>query len=231
MLPPGGADSVKGNRLLAGLQAADRALLAPAFRIERLSPNHLLSSRIDPVTDIWFPHSGVIALSITDNQGRTVQTGVVGREGCVGLENMFLHTPLMADASVQIAGEMSVISAPSLRSAIRVRPSIQIALALFLFALSAQSLQTTACNRLHTLEERGCRWLLMMRDRTDEDDLPLPQESLAAMLGSGRPRINVLLAALEQHGLIQRYRGRIRLLNRSGLEGRACECDRQLSHR
>jgi CRP-like cAMP-binding protein len=231
MLPLRAIHTARVNQLLAGLQADDRALLVSTARIERPSPHYLIGSRSDPATEVWFPHTGLIALSVTDDEGRTVQTGVVGPEGCVGLEIMFPNTPAMADAWVQIGGEMSVVSAAQLRSALEARPAIQAALARLLYDLSAQSLQTVACNRLHSLEARCCRWLLMIRDRTGDDDLPLTQESLATMLGSGRPRINALLAALEQDGLVQRYRGRIRLLNPTGLERRACECYRLLSRR
>ncbi|MEA2738026.1 MAG: hypothetical protein QOH05_1333 [Acetobacteraceae bacterium] len=231
MLPPHGRPIAKVNALLAGLEAEDRALLAAMIRVEHPPLNHILSSRAEPVTEIWFPHDGVVALSVTDNEGRTVQVGVIGAEGCVGLENIFQHTPAMADAWVQIAGAMSVIAASQLRPALEARPAIQAALTRFLYELSTQSLQTVACNRLHSLKARCCRWLLMMQDRTEGDELPLTQENLATMLGSGRPRINVLLGALEQDGLVRRYRGRIRLLTRAGIEGRACECYRQLSHK
>jgi CRP-like cAMP-binding protein len=229
--PPRSGHSARANHLLRGLHAEDRALLAQSVRIEHPPQNHVLSSHADPSTEVWFPNIGVIALSVTDIQGRTVQTGIVGPEGCVGLESMFHRAPPISDAWVQIAGEMSVISAAPLRSALEARPSIRNALARFLLELSAQALQTIACNRLHTLEVRCCRWLLMMRDRMEDDDLPLTQESVAAMLGSGRPRINALLAALEHDGLVRRYRGRIRLLTRTGLERRACECYRRLLHR
>ena len=188
----------------------------------------MLSSRAEPATEIWFPLAGVIALTITDNEGRSVQTGLVGPEGCVGLETLFSGTPALADAEVQVSGDMSVIPAAHLRSALEARPALQAAFSRFLYGLSAQSLQTVACNRLHNLESRCCRWLLMVQDRTRDDDLPLTQESLATMLGSGRPRINGLLATLEQNGLVRRYRGRIRLLSRPGLERRACECYRLL---
>jgi CRP-like cAMP-binding protein len=123
---------------------------------------------------------------------------------------------------------MSVIPSVALRTAWEARPCIRAALARVLVTLSAQSLQTVACNRLHSLEARCCRWLLMMRDRTGSNELPLTQEGLAVMLGSGRPRINGLLATLEQDGLVRRQRGRIRLVSRAGLERRACECYRLL---
>ena len=95
-----------------------------------------------------------------------------------------------------------MIHAAQVRSVLKTRPLVHAALSDFLYHLSAQALQTVACNRLHSLEARCCRWLLMMQDRTGSDDLPLTQESLATMLGSGRPRINVLLAILELSGLI-----------------------------
>jgi CRP-like cAMP-binding protein len=121
MLPPRARQTIRGNRLLAELRADDRAALESAVRIEHPPPGHVLSTRTDPATEVWFPNVGVIALSVTDNEGRTVQSGVVGPEGCVGLEHMFAHVPAMADAWVQIAGEMSVIQAAALRSALQAR--------------------------------------------------------------------------------------------------------------
>jgi CRP-like cAMP-binding protein len=229
MSPARAKPTARDNHLLASLQAKDGALLRRFVRVEQPPPNYVISSRTNPASDIWFPHVGVIALSVTDNEGRTVQAGLVGPEGCVGLENIFQLASPLGDAHVQIAGEMSVIAATRLRLILDERPWIHHLLARFLFELSAQSLQTVACNRLHSLEARCCRWLLMMRDRTDDDDLPLTQESLATMLGGGRPRINALLAALEQDGLVRRYRGRVRLLTRAGLEARSCECYRRPS--
>ena len=190
----------------------------------------VLSSRSDPADEVWFPVTGVIALLVADDDGRQVQTGVVGPEGCVGLEMLFPETPALGEAMIQVAGEMSVIPAGLLRLAAEARPAIQTALSRFLYELSAQSLQTVACNRLHSLDARCCRWLLMLQDRTGDSDLPLTQECLATMLGSGRPRINSLLALLEQGGLVQRFRGRVRLVDRAGLKRRACECYRLIPY-
>src|SRR5471032_853910 len=160
---PSGA---RANLLLAGLLAEDAGYLVSAIGSERPSQGRVLSSRAEPATKIWFPVTGVIALSIADDEGRTVQTGMVGPEGCVGLETLFSGTPAMADAKVQISGEMAVISPDHLRAALESRPAIQAAFSRFLYELSAESLQTVACNRLHSLESRCCRWLLMVRDRT-----------------------------------------------------------------
>ena len=215
---------VTDNWLLASLPVEHRSFLAAALKTERPAQGSVLIRRTEPGTEVWFPATGVVALSATDNEGRTVQTGIIGPEGCAGLESLFAGTLALADAIVQVPGEMSVISASHLRAAFDLRPAIQTVLFRFLCELTAQSLQTVACNRLHPLDARCCRWLLMMRDRTGDDDLPLTQENLATILGSGRPRINSLLQVLEQHGLLRRYRRRIRLLSRPALEHRACEC-------
>lgn len=231
MLLPHEPHAARANSLLASLPVENAAYLASATRLERPVQGQVLSSRSEPVHEVWFPLTGVIALSATDNESRSVQSGLVGPEGCVGLETLFRRMPALADAAVQVAGDMAVIPAAHLRSGLESRPAIQVALSRFLFELTSQALQTVACNRLHSLDSRCCRWLLMLQDRTSDDDLPLTQESLATMLGSGRPRINGLLASFEQDGLVQRYRGRIRLLTREGLKRRACECYRLIQYK
>jgi CRP-like cAMP-binding protein len=218
------------NWVLASLPPQDAAYLASISRFERPPQGRALTNRSVPGSDVWFPHNGVIALIATDATGRSVQTGLIGREGCAGLEALFGWIPALPDAVVQIEGAMSVTAANQLQTALLERPSIQAALLRFLFDLSAQSLQTIACNRLHSLQSRCCRWLLTIRDRVDSDDLPLTQESLATVIGSGRPRINALLSVLEKEGLVLRRRGHVRLLTRSGLEAHSCECYRAAPH-
>jgi CRP-like cAMP-binding protein len=99
-------------------------------------------------------------------------------------------------------------------------------LSAFLHGLSVQSFQTIACNRLHNLLSRCCRWLLTMQDKAKSNDIPLTQEGLATLLGGGRPRVNRLLAVLEKDGVLRRHRGRIHLLRRADLERHSCECYR-----
>jgi CRP-like cAMP-binding protein len=215
-----------GNRLLGSLGREDRAYLTSVSRIEHAPQGHVLTSRSEPGTEIWFPHTGVIALTTTDVSGRSVQTGVVGPEGCVGLDTLYGPGPSLPDATIQIEGAMSVIPATHFRTAVDTRPRVHSALSKFLHGLAAQSLQTIACNRLHPLQARCCRWLLTMQDAIDDDILPLTQESLATLLGSGRPRVNLMLGKLEREGMIRRQRGRLQLLTRTGLERCACECYR-----
>jgi CRP-like cAMP-binding protein len=218
------------NRILASLPPEDDAYLASISRPSRPPQGQVLVNRSTPAGEVWFPHGGVIALTATDTDGRSVQTGLVGKEGCVGLEPLFDSMATLPDAVVQIEGAMSVMTISDLRAALSNRPSLQAALLRFLFGLSAQSLQTIACNRLHSLVSRCCRWLLTIQDLTETDDLPMTQENLATLLGSGRPRINAILAGLENKGLLRRRRGHIRLLDRSGLETGSCECYAAVRH-
>lgn len=226
MLLPNGDDVVCCNRWLAALLPEDRAALLACSRVEHAARGQVLSGRGHPSAGVWFPHGGVIALTLAEDGRRSVQAGLVGAEGCAGLERVFPHMPAMAEAVVQIPGAMTVVPAAALRAAAEARPHVQAVFARFLFALSAECLRTVACNRLHSLDARCCRWLLMLHDRTGEADLPLTQEALATMLGSGRPRINALLARMEQDGLLRRLRACIRLHSRRGLERRSCECYR-----
>lgn len=212
------------NRLLASLSAEDGSYIASLTRTQHLPQGRILSSASAAATDLWFPHSGAIALITTDASGRSVQTGLIGREGCVGLQALFGEKPPMPEAVVQIHGAMSAISANHLLTFLDARPHLRIALSRFLYGLSTQALQTIACNRLHSLLSRCCRWLLLMQDEAENNDLMVTQEMLATSLGSGRPRVNLLLASLERDGILRRHRGRIHLLNRYGLERHSCEC-------
>lgn len=222
--------SSRANHLIASLCPEDALRLTSLGRIAHPLQGAMLNSRAGSIDDVWFPINGVVALALTDNEGRHVQVGVVGPEGCVGVGALFPPIAALADKIVQVSGEMLAIPAGTLKAAAEAHPAIHVALTRFLYELSAQSLQTVACNRLHSLDSRCCRWLLMLQDRTGRFELPLTQESLATMLGSGRPRINGLLASLEKDGLLQRYRGRVRLLSRQGLKQRACECYRLLPY-
>jgi CRP-like cAMP-binding protein len=219
------------NRLLGILSAEDSAHLASFSHIEHPPQGRVLSGSSDPGTDIWFPHAGAVALITTDAAGRSVQTGMVGREGCLGLESVFGTRRTAPEAVVQIAGPMSVIPATHLRTVLASRPRVQVAISKFLCGLSAQSFQTIACNRLHSLRMRCCRWLLTLQDKAMSEYLPVTQENLAILLGGGRPRVNLLLAELEQEGILRRHRGRLQILSREGLERQSCECYRLIRDR
>ena len=211
--------TVGGNKLLAGLSVEDAEFLDGVSRTEHVSAGRILNGR-----EVWFPHSGLIALTITDIAGRSVQAGLIGSEGCLGLEAAFDVPDPAADAVVQIGGTMLIAPAKALRESWSARPSVRAALSGWLACFAAQASRMIACNRVHDLSARACRWLLTMRERAGRDDLPVTQESLAQLLGGGRPRINRLLSSLEAENLIVLRRGHIRLTNLAELEVKACEC-------
>lgn len=220
------SQSVKGNKLIESLPPDDAARLGSIARLVHPGRGSVLSSRSEPATELWFPHGGLIALTTADASGRSVQTGVVGSEGCAGLGALFPRSAPLPDAIVQIEAPMLVVHAAQLRPMLAERPAVQTAMAYFLYNLAIQSLQNIACNRLHGLRARCCRWLLTIGDRSSSNDLPLTQETFATLLGSGRPRVNGVLAALENQGLVRRRRGGIRLIDRPALEAESCACYR-----
>jgi CRP-like cAMP-binding protein len=157
--------------------------------------------------------------------GTTVETGTVGNEGVVGLP-LFLHADQSTDRALcQVAGRAKRIRGDVIRAE-RQRPDsplIQLVLR-YTSVLIAMTAQTAACNRMHTVEERLSRWLLMMIDRAGSLELRLTQEFLAQMLGVRRPTVNMAGATLQKAGVIQYARGRITIVDRVGLESTACEC-------
>jgi CRP-like cAMP-binding protein len=214
-----------GNQLLNRLTPGGRDALGQWLRVEQIPQGTILTRRFRPLTHAWFPHHGLISLTISTEEGRMAEVAAIGREGAVGLEAAFEPTVALSDSVVQIAGAFSVVRAEHLRAVVAEHPAVGIGLSRYGRALTAQLQQSVACNALHRLDQRCCRWLITAQGRAGTDELPLTQETLAGILGAGRPGISGVLRSLEQAGLIGRRRGRIRILNRGGIANLACECD------
>jgi CRP-like cAMP-binding protein len=212
------------NVLLATLPAATRHALAPLLRTQTMAQGAVLTRRLRSVTHAWFPHAGLISLTISTADGRMVEVAAIGREGAAGLEAALEPSIALCDSTVQIAGEFSVIRTDHLRSVAAADPAMETGLCRYLRALTAQLQQSVVCNSLHRLDQRCCRWLLTAQERSGSDELPLTQEALAATLGVARPGVSSALRELERAGLIRHQRGRIAILNRAGIAARACEC-------
>jgi CRP-like cAMP-binding protein len=212
------------NYLLAHLSSADQDTLAPLIRTQRVPAGTALTRRFRPVSHAWFPQAGLVSMIASMHDGRSAEAASVGGEGGIGLEAALESPVALSDAVVQIGGDFSVIRVDQLRSAIDARPTLRNGLGRYLHALHGQLAQSVACSSLHGLEERCCRWLMTAQDRSGADELPVTQETLATMLGAGRPRVNSVLRTLEQAGLIRRRRVRITIQNREGLLARTCEC-------
>lgn len=149
---------------------------------------------------------------------------MVGREGVAGLP-LLAAQPSAWKTIVQVPGEALAIDTDVLGQHAAEHPELQMVFLRYMGYLNQMSAQNIACNRFHTIDHRAARWLLMVRDRSDSDDIEITQEFFAQMLGVHRPNLTAVLSSLRNRGLLERtQRGRIRLLDPAGLEAVACEC-------
>jgi CRP-like cAMP-binding protein len=175
-------------------------------------------------THAYFPIRGAVSLVRTLSSGPTVEVGLVGNEGMVGLD-IFMGGPAqLNDAIVQIAGSAWRMSADHLLVRFQRNGEVQLKLLLFTNAFITQVSQTAACNRAHGMEARLARWLLMMQDRVAAPQIRMTQQFLAHMLGARTASVNEAVQKLEATGVIGHRRQEISILDRAGLEGMACEC-------
>lgn len=211
------------NRLLASLPGGVRAELAG--RAERISlalktPLHRANEKI---SHVYFPLGGAVSLVIRMSDGTAIEVALVGNEGLVGTAVFLGVERSPADAFCQVCGDALRLAVADFKDVIRSH-ELRDLVGRYVQALISQISQSSACNHLHSVRERMCRWLLMMHDRVGEDELALTQEFLAQMLAVRRPTVTVVAGTLQQRKLIQYRRGRIRILDREALERGACEC-------
>lgn len=223
-MPLNRSHSGRGNRLLAALPPADLALLTPHLKDMALEQGAILQEQGERIDQVYFAHEGMISLLAVMQQGDAIETATVGREGAVGslagLGTRRSHTR----AVVQVAGTASRITAARFCKAAGESPAIRDTIVRYGEMLLIQVQQTAACNALHDVEERLSRWLLQARDRVDGNTIRLTHEFLSQMLGVRRPTVTVVARMLQDAGLIRYHRGHIEIVDRQGLEARACEC-------
>jgi len=212
------------NRLLALLPVADFERLQPHLSPVALTAGQAIYDSGRVPDWIYFPTTAVVSFVHTTESGATTQVGLVGNEGVLGLAVLLGAKSLPDGAVVQIAGEAlrsrgEVIADEFWRGGV-----FQHLLLRYLQALMTQISQTAACNQMHSVEQRLCRWLLLCLDRVESDEMTMTQEFLARMLGDRRESVTLAAGNLQSLGLIQYQRGRMAVLDRAGLEARACEC-------
>ena len=214
------------NRILAALPPEEMDALRPLLETVKLSYRQDLYEAGRPVEHLYFPHRGVLSMVTPMPDGSAVEVATIGPEGMAGIP-VFLGAEQMASkVFVQVPGEGARIEANAFRGIIGRSPTLHRLLLRYTLALMNQMAQNAACNRLHAVEERCARWLLMTQDRVHEATFPLTQEFLAEMLGVRRPTVSIAAGILAKAGLISYVRGQITILDRSGLEAASCECYR-----
>jgi len=206
------------------LQPDDFRLLEPSLVVESFPAGRVLYEPGDTVTHAYFPHNSMISLVAVLRDGGSAEVATFGREGVVGFASSLVSHEAFGRYVVQVPGTASRLSVERLREAAEVSPRLRQVLRRYIEALLAQTFQSVACNAVHDVEARCCRWILSTQDRVGHDDLALTHEFLAEMLGVQRSTVSIALRALQTAGLIAQHRGVITVQSRSGLERAACEC-------
>jgi CRP-like cAMP-binding protein len=212
------------NRLLAALPRKHYQRLLGGFEPVTLTYGEVLYEPGDPVRHVYFPNDALVSLLTTVGSHQALETGLVGREGVVGISAALGVEAASVRAVVQVTGTALRMNAVRFRKAFRKSLPLQDGLYRFIHAKLAQARQTAACNRFHVVEARLARWLLMTRDRMRGNRFFLTQEFLADMLGVRRVGVSTAACALHKKKLIEYSRGKIRILDRKGLEAASCSC-------
>lgn len=210
------------NRLLT-LPGEELEQLCPHLEHVHIRPDEFFVPAGEPLSHVYFPYSGVVSLIVTMRNGDTVEVATIGRQGMLGISVLLEADPAPYDMVCQVPGEAGRLTSPKFRELTEHLPVFRrrsLRYALYLFHEVAR---TAACNRLHSVEQRLARWLLLCRDQVEADAYPLTQESFARRLGARRPYITRVARALQQAGIIQYHRGTLRILDRGRLEAVACE--------
>lgn len=224
------AGKAVNNLILLSLPDKEYNLLRPHLESTELPQYKILHEPGEKLEFAHFLNDGMASLVALSHDGRSVEVGIVGKEGMVGMSltaglqrEIFRGIMQMAGSGMRIRSEVFqdiLLSAPVLRSK----------LGRFGLVHGMQVAQLAACNRLHGIDQRLARWLLMCQDRFDSQLLPLTHDFLAQMLGTGRPSVSLAAGMLENAGLIENLRGTVKILNRKSLEAVACECYGVIQH-
>jgi CRP-like cAMP-binding protein len=215
-----------GNRLLAALPREDYKHLLPHLQPVQVDLGEVIYESGGHLDYIYFPTSCVVSLLYTMERGITAEMGLAGSDGVVGVA-LFLGGETTPNRAVaQIGGGALRMKARVLREEFKRGGPLQFLLLRYTQALITQISQTAVCNRLHSVEQRLSRWLLLCHDRVKSDELRMTQEFISNMLGGRRESVTVAAGHLQDAGLPHYARGHIKILDRKGLEGAVCECYR-----
>ena len=221
--PPAG----NPNRLLAALPAADYTRILPSLTVVPLTLKDVLHKPGEPIRDVYFPGGGFCSMLTVLEDGSMVEIATIGREGMVGVSAVLDGTPVTSAAMVQ--GETDTcyrMKVDAFRREVDRHGAFHELTTHYAQALFGFVAQSTACNAVHSVEQRLARWLLMARDRMGRDDFPLTQEFVAMMLGATRPTVTVVAGTLQRAGLITYHRGHVTIVDSEKLEAASCECYR-----
>jgi CRP-like cAMP-binding protein len=212
------------NRLLLALTSRNLKQLLPELEQIACQRGQVLMDADSSLDHVYFPDSGVVSVVAVYADGSIIEMATIGREGCTGVKAVFGAKQSSFRLLVQLPGSAAKMSRPAFTRAMDSMPSFRNLMFAHVHAFLEQVLVSGACNGAHSLKERLARWLLMMRDRSDDNALLITHSLLAEMLGVQRPTITIAARELERDGLIKRGRRQVTIVNRQGLIKASCEC-------
>src|SRR3954464_4976549 len=215
------------NRLLAALPDADYARILPSLTVVPLKVKHVLHTTGERVEYVYFPGGGFCSKLATLTDGGMVEVATIGREGMVGTQAVLDRGPEHSTTMVQ--GEIETcyrMTADDFRREMDRRGPFYTTVTRYAQAFVGCIIQSTACNAVHSVEQRLARWLLMAHDRMGSDEFPLTQEFVSMMLGASRPTVTVVAGTLQKAGLIKYRHGHVTIVDGESLEAASCECYR-----
>lgn len=212
------------NFLLNRLSSDVLDSISSALVVVPLAQGDVLAETHARIEKVYFPHTGIISCVVETIGGGAIETGMIGNDGVFGSSQALDDKVSLNHVVMQVPGDVSVISSDVLRAAADAIPAFRGLLVKYDQFFLAQVQQTAACNALHTVQARTCKWLLRMHDLAG-NDLPLTQEFLAQMMGVRRTSVTEVAGELQKAGMITYSRGRIRLLDLDMINQRACECE------
>jgi CRP-like cAMP-binding protein len=217
------------NRILACLPTEEITRLLPHLSPVTLESDYTMLEDGQTVVDAYFLEAGIASFVVATEDGRTAEAGIVGRCGMVGIPILLGTQSMPGRTFMQVPGIGFRISADHIRREFERPGELRRLLLRYLQAQLIQTSQIAACNRLHDIEERLARWLLLCHDRMDSNDLQVTQEFVGQMLGAPRTTVTLVVGLLQKAGLVDSSRGHILIMNRKGLEDVACECYRVIN--
>jgi CRP-like cAMP-binding protein len=212
------------NRVLASIPAQDIQRLSAHLVPVTFKSRHSLHEPGDRIHTVYFPEDAIASVVVAMENGSTVEAGLIGRDGVVGLTGVMGSGLAVNRTFIQLPGRGFSLNAKFLREEIESSSKLRACMYLAIEGYLVQTAQTAACNRVHELEERLARWLLMCSDRVQSDHIPITHEFLAIMLGTRRSSVTVAAGILHKAGLITYSRGSVTIQDRVGLVHGACEC-------
>lgn len=214
------------NQLLASLPAEEYQRLRPHLQLIPLMIGQTLQRANQPIEWVYFPYHTLISLLTTMEDGATIEVGMISREGFVGMNLVLGSDTAQNDAIVQVPSHAIRVPAHVLKAELERSEQLRTLLLRYVQVLYNQVSRSAACNSLHPIRVRMARWLLIVQDRLESDELSLTQEFLSHMLGVRRSGVTEVARMLQQAGMIRYNRGKITILDKAALEATACECYR-----